>query len=190
MKKPLLILFIAIIVIGILVAGCGGGKSPETVVKEFTTALQAGDWEKAAVCVENENKAAFQKDIKDEEGEKIAKQILAQATFDVGSTTITGEQAVVNVKVTSLDMIRIAANMMSELMSLALASAFSEDGQGNIDAMVEQCLQNSLSDPNAPKTTTDTTVNMIKSKDGWKISADNDEFFDAMVGNMGKAFAE
>ena len=189
MKKTLLVLFIAIMTTGLLVAGCGG-KSPKAVVEEFTNAMQAGDWEKAAIYVENKDKAAFQEDIEDEEDEKMAKQILAQVTFDVGSTTITGEKAVVDIKVTSLDMVRIVTGMISELMPLALTLAFSEDSQSKMDTMATQYLQNSLSDPEAPKITTDTVVNLIKSNDGWKISADNDAFFDALVGNMGKAFAD
>ncbi|MCG8401409.1 MAG: DUF4878 domain-containing protein [Firmicutes bacterium] len=191
MKKSLLFVFIAIMAAGILVAGCGG-KSPETVVKEFTTAMKAGDWEKAALCLENEDTTILQKDVANEEEEKIAKQILAQATFEVGSATITGEQAIVNVKVTSIDMIRIVTGMMTELMSFALSSAFDGSGenQDNIDAMADQYLKNSISDPNAPKTTTDTTVNLIKIDGAWKISADNNEFLDALMGNIGKAFPE
>lgn len=190
MRKSRMILLVVIVAAGLVLAGCGG-PSPEVVVNEFTAALKAGDWEKAATYVENQDKTVFQKDIKDEKGEKFARLILSKAAFEIGKAEVSGNQAKVNVKVTAVDMVRVAAKTMSELIPMAIAAAFSQDGaQKDMEAMVEQYFMNSISDPQAPKTATDTAVNLVKTRDGWKVSANNEEFFNAMTGNMAKAFAK
>ncbi|HBV95844.1 MAG: hypothetical protein JL50_04290 [Peptococcaceae bacterium BICA1-7] len=190
MKKSRMLLLVVIVAAGLVLAGCGG-PSPEVVVSEFTAALKAGDWEKAATYMENQDKSAFQKDIKDEKGEKFARQILSKAAFELGKAEVSGNQAKVGVKVTAVDMVRVAAKTMSELMPIAIAAAFSEDGdQKDMEAMAEQYFMNSISDPQAPMTVTDTAINLVKTGDGWKVSASNEEFFNAMTGNMEKAFAQ
>lgn len=190
MRKSLRLLLVVIVAAGLVMAGCGG-PAPEVVVSEFTAALKAGDWEKAATYVENKDKAAFQKDIKDEKGERFARLILSKAAFEVGKAEVSGSQAKVNVKVTAVDMVRVAAKTMSELIPMAIVAAFSQDGdQKDMEAMAEQYFVNSISDPQAPMTATDTAINLVKTRDGWKVSASNEEFFNAMTGNMGKAFAK
>jgi len=45
--------------------------------------------------------------------------ILSKATYEVGTSSTTGEKS--TVKVTAIDMVRIATKVMSELMPMAFA---------------------------------------------------------------------
>lgn len=188
--KKILLVFLTLSIIGISITGCGG-KSPEVVFKEFGSALQTKNWAKAKTHLENNGNQLFQESTNDEEGEKIAKLILSTTLFEVESSEATNNQATIKVKVTALDMVRIVGQTMREILSLAFTEALSGKSQENMDVMMNQYLQNSISDPQAPKTTIDTSVRLIKTKNGWKISEEgNEDFFNAITGNLAKAFAQ
>lgn len=188
MRRKLILILALVVVVGLMMAGCGGPK-PEVVVSEFTAALQAGDWEKAATYVENQDKSAFKVD--DPEAEKFAKLILSKTAFEFGSVQTEGDKAKINVKVTAVDMVQVMTKAMGELMSMAFDSALSENGeQKDMEAVAQEHFMKSIADPQAPKTTTDTAVNLVKTSGGWKVAASNDDFFSAMTGNMDKAFSQ
>lgn len=187
LTKSVTLLLVVIVAAGLALTGCGG-PAPEVVVNEFTAALQAGDWEKAATYVENQDKSAFKMD--DPKAEQFAKLILSKATFEYGKPEISGDQAKVSVKVTAVDMVQVTTKAMSDLMAVAIDEALSQNGeQKDMEAMAEQYFMNGMADPKAPKVATDTAVNLVKTSGGWKIAASNDDFFNAMTGNMEKAFA-
>lgn len=173
-------------------AACSSGPSPTDVSKGFLGALKEANYEKAGSYVDKSDTSVIKSKIpgKDENSEKIGKIMLSKFTFEVGESKIDGDKATVKVKITSLDMVRIVSKTMSEIMPLAFASAFSSNGQQNINNLLEQHILNSMSDPKAPMTTTDTIINLIKTKDGWKIAQDNDELFNAITGNVMKAFSD
>jgi hypothetical protein len=62
-------------------------------------------------------------------------------------------------------------------------------GQENeVEAQMITALGNSINDPNAPKTTTEVDIKLIKGDKGWLIEA-NDELQNALTGNLSEAFA-
>jgi len=160
------ILFVLVGLIGIVLVGCSFGQSPETVTKEFLTSLQTCDFDKAATYTETSDKDISKDIIKNDEGERIGKLILSKATYEVGTSSTTGEKLTVKVKVTAIDMVRIATKVMSELMPMAFASAFSDDKNASneqMDSLMNQYLENSISDAQAPKVANEVNVNLIAS---------------------------
>jgi hypothetical protein len=56
-----------------------------------------------------------------------------------------------------------------------------------MNAMMDQYLDNSILDPQAPKVTTEVDVNLIKTKEGWKISQyNNDDLFNQLLETLQK----
>ena len=79
-------------------------------------------------------------------------------------------------------------NMLPDLFSLALGSAFSDEPEMDMDRTATQLLVNSVNDPNAPMVTTNMEFNLTKSKKGWLILCDDttgDALANAITGNLG-----
>jgi len=175
----------------LLTVGCSSGPPPDKVVKDFFDAMIKGDFETAAKFASG---ADIEKDVlkttKDEQGERLAKSILARVTYEVGDKKVEGDKAEVSVKVMAPDLLRITSKAMSELLPMAFAMAFSEDqSQEKSDALFQQYFENAINDPNAPMTPSDIKVKLEK-KDGSWIVKPGDELLNALTGNMAKAFGE
>lgn len=170
---------------------CSSGPSPSDISKQFLKYLNEADYEKVAILVDKSDTSEIKDRIPgdDKSAEKIGKLMLSKFSYVIGESKIDGDKATVNVKVTSLDMLRIVSKTISEIMPLAFASAFSNDGSQDMDSLMEQYMLNSMSDPNAPIISTNTVINLVKTDKGWKVSQDNDELFNAITGNAMKAFA-
>lgn len=185
--------FVAIILMLFLLPGlygCSVGESPKDVANNFLTALQQTDFEKASALVENAEMAnEFQQAMDAEEG-KAAKAMLSKIAFELGKAEESEDKATVEAKITSLDVGRIVANLMKELMPMTFASVFSDepDTEEKTQEAVDQYIMNAINDPNAPKTTTEVKINLVKTKDGWKIAEDNEKMLSALVGNVDKLF--
>lgn len=188
MRKIIVVMLVLLLTV--FVAGCG--KSPSTVTGEFLAAMKVADFEKAALNAEVSDKNTVAGEfLSDEKSEKYGKLILSKASYVVGEEKIEGDKATVKVKVTAIDMVRVATKAMSELMPMAFASAFSgddEESKKKMDAMMDQYFENSIADPEAPKVTKEVDVNLVKTKDGWKVAKDNEQLFDAYVGGAASAF--
>lgn len=175
----------------LLTVGCSSGPPPDKVVRDFFDAMIKGDFETAAKLAGG---ADIEKDVlkttKDEQGERLAKSVLARITYEVGDKKVEGDKAEVSVKVTAPDLLRITSKAMSELLPMVFAMAFSEDqSQEKSDALFQQYFENAINDPNAPMTTSDVKVKLEKKDGSWIVKPD-DELLNALTGNMAKAFGE
>ncbi|GAW91188.1 DUF4352 domain-containing protein [Calderihabitans maritimus] len=186
LKKYLSVLLVGVLVV---IAGCSAGPTPKQVTNDFLKALQDGDIETAKTFVVSD-KNLVENYFENEEAEKTAKLILSRITYEVGDYSVDGDTAVVNAKITSPDLLRIVGKAIQEMLPMAFAAAFSEStSQEAVDKMLEQYLENSISDPNAPMTTSQVKINLVKANGTWKISQDNDDLLNAVTGNIAKAFS-
>lgn len=176
----------ALIVLSLSVVGCSSGPSPKEVSQNFVKDLEKGDLKDARTYLVNQN-ANIQGG-----NEKLVDSIYSKMSVAFGDEKINGDHATVAAKVTSLDLTKIAASALQNMMGIAFASALGGGGQSSqtdTEKMAEQYMENAMNDPNVPKTTTDTQINLVKDKDGkWKIDTNNDEFVSAMIGNVDKFF--
>lgn len=182
----------AVLVLALLFGvGCLSGPSPDKVVRDFFDAMIKGDFVTAAKLA---GVADIQTDVlktpKDQQGEQIVKSILARVTYEIGGKKINGNKAEVSVKVTSPDLLRITGQVMTELLPVAFAMAFSqEQSSQNTEALFEQYFENAIKDPNAPMVTSDITVQLERKNGSWVIKPD-DALLNAITGNLAKAFSE
>jgi len=171
--------------------GCSSGPSPDKVVNDFLDAMVKGDLETAVKLAGGANiERDILKTAEDEQEERLVKSILSRVTYEVGDKKVEGDKAEVSVKITAPDLLRITSKAMSELLPMAFAMAFSEDqSQEETDTFIQQYFENAISDPNGPITTSDIKITLEKKDGSWVIQP-NDELFNALTGNVAKAFAE
>nr|WP_236587968.1 DUF5105 domain-containing protein [Tumebacillus amylolyticus] len=107
-------------------------------------------------------------------------------TYEIGEEKVDGNKATVQVKVNAVDftdlMTKMMQDMMGEAMSAALADPTKTPDQAEMEKKAQDALSKAIKDPNTPKKTTDVTVNLEKSGNSWKLTADNDKLITAAFG--------
>ncbi len=173
------------------IAGCDLFTPPKKTVESFMAAVEKGDFTTAGqFVVPNENLKSTIDKTNDPESEKIFKAVFTKVSHTIVSTSTSGETAQVTTSITSPDLLRITTSVMSQMMPLAVASAFSENSnQDDINQLMEQYLMNAIiTDPNAPMTTSEVVINLTKQDGKWLIVAD-DNLTNALTGNINKLSA-
>lgn len=176
-------------ILTISLTGCG--PKPDESVKGFFDALKNQDINSANEFVKGnakENKIEYD----DEQEEKLAKAIFKNLDYNITSTTQEGDKATVKVTVTAADLPKIFSKTVSDSLATAIASALSSEDDSDDkeqEKLIMQNLINSVNAPDAPKTTTDIEISLVKGDNKkWLIEAD-DELASAITGNIDKAFS-
>lgn len=184
-------LFTAIALIMPLLAIDCGGPSPEVVTRSFLDAMKNDQWAEAARFVDSSNLPASMSTLqnqaastseKDSDSERLAKLLFSRISYNLGSTKVEGDSATVKVQIKAVDLRRIIAKYISDILPLALASAFS-GGKAELAPKVNKYVEDAVADPQAPMSTTDIDVKLGRTQGQWRISA-NDELFNAMTGDL------
>lgn len=175
-----------------LLAGCAlFGPSPKEVAGNFLAAVQKVDPTEAQRWSESKDttpSTLFNQT--DPASEEMARAILSKVSFELGQEMINNDQATVDAKITSLDMGRIMAGAMKDMIGMAFAQAFSNDPNAEQQAktMGQRILLNAINDPNAPKTSSNVKIHLVKTAEGWKVSKDNPELLSALTGHADQLF--
>lgn len=181
-------------VVATMMIGCGSDTAstkeestpaPKEITKEFMTDLQKADLEAAAKLIDGGDKTVFtSKETK--ESEKVLKDMLGQLTYEFGEEKIDGKKATVQTKVNAVDFTAMFQKTMENLMGDALSAALADPTQAaNSDDMekkAQDVMEKAIKDPTTPKKSTDLTVNLVKTKDGWKLDSTNDQLITAAFG--------
>ena len=122
----------------------------------------------------------------DADQEKTIKAVFSKVDYQIVSSNVDGQNATVKAKVTSLDLPRIYGKVVGEMMPTLMAAAFANKTD-DTKSQLMQSFVNALNDPNAPKTTTDVDIKLVKGDKGWLIEP-TDDLLGALTGNMNKAF--
>lgn len=172
----------------IAVVGCFGA-SPESVTKDFFSAVKDGDFDTAAIYIKQDSEDEFRDELEsgqDLDDKKRAELIFSKLSWEIISTSTEKDQAEVKAKVTSIDMVSVATDVMNKILPLAFASAFDENSNDDkIEELTDQYFENAMSDPDAPTITSEITIKLVKEKGDWLIVPD-DDLLNAMTGNAGK----
>lgn len=168
--------------------GCSQPK-PEESVNKFFENLKKGDFKTASNYIGNDKNGTSL--FSDNKEEALTKQIFSKVSCEVVSSSVQGDNAVVKTKVTSPDLVKITGNMITELLPKIMSMAFSGGTKEDSEKMVNDYYAKSLSDPNAPKTTSEVNINLVmdKEKKIWIIKGD-DALLNALTGNLSKAVNE
>jgi len=193
MKKPTrFIIAIAVLLVPLTLTGCG--LSPDKTVAKFLDAFKAADsrgMSKYVLGGDTSNIEDF--DDQDPEAAEVALSVLSKLSYSIQKPTIDGKTATVPVSITSIDMPRLMANLLPQMCSAALASAFSEDSGESVEELSMRLTMNAINEPDAPMTTTRVNFPLTKERGKWLI-VPNDELgaslANAITGNLADLLAD
>ena len=154
-----------------VLAGCGGaGPKPTGTVEGFYAALRDGELTEAATYLEEgASLEAFEFDDPTEEG--IIKALFAELTFEPDDkVSVEGDEATVTGKVTSVDLVAVVMQTMTEMLPTLFALAFSDEEEVDTDALVEKAFLDAIADPDAPKSTTEMSIKLRRVEGKWLIA--------------------
>lgn len=188
-KRSLCLLVITVLFLSLIGCASTSTSKPDSAVSGFFDALKKEDVNSAAKFVKTDSKNEIS--YKNAEEEKIAKAVFSKLDYKIESSVVKGDTATVNAKVTTVDLVKITGNMISDLLPTLMAKALSGEDQNEAETekLINQYFTNSINDPSASKTTTDVIINLVKSEDkkSWLIDP-NDDLLNAMTGNLQNAF--
>lgn len=174
-----------LLVLSVAVAGCGG-PSPEAVTESYLDAMVAGDVEAAAEYVVADSGESVTDQLTSEDQEVLTNLILEKVTYEIKSSAVDGDSAVVHASITAPNLAIIITQVMSEMMPMAFA--LGDEGQEAANNLVDQMLRNAIAAEDVPLTTTDVAINLVKEDGQWLIAAENEELGNALIGNAKEAF--
>lgn len=186
MKTKLIWFVLIVFMVGAV--GCDlVASSPEKTVNNYLAAVKKMDFDAASKYVkQTDTSTSVFNNQDDPEAEQMMRAMFSKMSHKTLSSKITGNTAQVVTSITSLDMLRITSSVMGDLLPMAFASAFSEGSDSdNTDQIAQQMFMSALSDPNAPMTTEQVSINLIKENGKWLILADS-SLTNALTGNLGK----
>lgn len=156
-------------------------QTPTQVVDLYLAAMKKGDMvgaEKYSVeKMTDEQKAVFE-----QAPPEVTSAMFSQLEADVSNEQINGDKATVDVKLTAVDFMKATQEMMSAAMEAAMSGDTGGKTQEQLQAEMQEKMLASLKDPNSPKVTSDVTLHLEKTADGWKVSANNEALAGAMFG--------
>ncbi|WP_162287873.1 DUF4878 domain-containing protein [Indiicoccus explosivorum] len=173
----------------VFLSGCGE-EDPTTVVSNFLTAVQEGDFEKAGSYVEGgvDSLADDQETPEDEElflkmMESISENYEFQQPEEI---SVEESSAVVKAEITSIDFASVLSSTMAEVMPIAFANAFEEPTPETEKAMEELTFNTMIKYITAEDpvmATQDVEFNLEKDEDGNFKIIDDDSLTDAIFAN-------
>ena len=199
--KHILLIFVALLTFIILFAGCTNTPSdssittgtltynklsPEDTVKGFIESIKTSDFEKTSSYT-NDKDSRFEYGT--EEEERVFKPIFSKIEYEIVSSSIGNDSAVVKTEITAPDLDKIADQAVDDALNEAEESAL----EGNTDdikfsKMLIESFISQLAVPNLPLKTTKVNINLIKDEDTgkWVIELDED-LLNAITGDLGLA---
>ncbi len=185
MKKITLILISTLLVF--ILAACSSAVTPKEVVEKGITSIK----ELNLIQIQkyfNTDEISDENDILGEDFEVENMEIFALMTknisYEVIDEKIDGDEATVKAKITNINMTVI----MGEYITQALALAFSQIGQTDVDEdeiqkQMEDLLVDLLSKEDNEMITTEVDVKLNKVDEDWKIDL-NDDLVNALFGGL------
>ncbi|MDO5714314.1 MAG: hypothetical protein Q4Q07_07770 [Tissierellia bacterium] len=169
--------FIWVLILTLLagtVSACGGGgpkTSPEDDLKTFFEAFKAKDFEKAQGYIIGEEDKPFEMPEDDDPMTKKAMDLLTAIDYEIKDVKEDGENRIVNIDLTHVDldtaMEQIMSNVMAKAMELAM-SGEDVDIEAKAEEMVLEEFDKVINDESA-KITEAIPVTMVPSDGKWKI---------------------
>lgn len=186
-KKLLCITMFFIIVFSLL--GCTA--NPDTTIKGFFDALKKSDIETASRYL-NGNTSINKGGLKFEktEHEKLAKQIFSKITYQILSSSNSGDTIIVKTKITAPDLNSISGELVTELFPIIFnkAGKGEEINRQKVNELVMEYYGKRLNEDNLSMTTNEVDIKLTKSKDKktWLINPD-ESLSNAITGNLFKS---
>ncbi len=176
-NKLTLILFFSLIIIsiflGIIVYLCFS-NTPSQVAAKFFNSLKNGNYETAYNCISTSDKKELSySDFleKYQLNKKTVQMMFTKSIYKAFNAKIERDVAKVSLETTSPDTKTIAQSMMAEFLPIAMAIAFSNNGDNSdkIEKLMEDRLLQVLQNDKIPFTTKNETIDAIKEDGRWYV---------------------
>lgn len=190
MKKRKLKLFMPLLIIAVLLAGCGESKpKPEETVTKFMESLKKVDWQDMAGYVKDSDWKGEDEDLMGEESmQDFFTNTLEKMTYTVGESKIDGDNATVPVDIKYYDGTDLISQIMGEYFSKAMGIALS--GQEMSDEEATKMLGDMFSEKTQDLEDTYDEISIdfkcVKEDDKWVISDLDDNFLNVVTSNFNK----
>jgi len=180
MKRILSVLLT--LVLAAALAACGSTSAqPQDVFADYIAALQKGDYQQANTYLMPEAGDLTQA-LEQAVAEEAIKTWLSRMQVQNVTQQVNGDQATLTYQLVAPDLKVVITEVWNEMMELLRSPEFAEQlPQGDQEAMaakqkeIEQMtiekLVSRFADPEAPMSTQNGTATLVKTGEGWKISA-------------------
>jgi hypothetical protein len=162
--------------------GCSQVK-PEDSVKGYFEALKKQDIQAAQSFMQNQSEAFTG----EAEQEKILNLIFSNLNYEIISSKVDEDTAIVKLKVTACDLATVTGNMIKDLMGRLISMALSgeQDLEAKSAQLREEYFTKALKDPQTPLITSEIDINLVmdSSSKKWLIVGD-DNLANAITGNF------
>lgn len=187
MKKRLSLVCVFIMVFTLVSCGV---ESPEQAVNNALTAVKKSD-EDTIEKYFGEDDLLDSEDVDDDiediiDTDESSKLLFEKLSFDVLSSEIDGDRAVVETEITNIDLQSIFIEYLEESFDIIMARAFdaeADEDDEELEEELEQLFINLLSDEDNELLTSTVDINLLKDENGWKIDLD-DDLLDAIFGGL------
>jgi|GEM_PF-1164133 len=193
MKKLIVLLTAAALILGCI--GCSKKtETAEEAVSNFLTAITTQNSETAQQYVSSLDEIPFLSvDSTNSEGYYMTESILSSLAFEILSSEETNSSAVVNVKITAVDM----SAVVSDYFSIALELAFSGLEGLDLETKMEEAFMEAFDNNKHTLREAEVSIQLDKNSTGWNIPQIDDALLDALSGglssiasNLSNSFAE
>jgi uncharacterized lipoprotein YehR (DUF1307 family) len=179
--KKLMSLLLCLI-LSFAIVGCSGPK-PEESVKGYFDALKKQDIQAAQGYIQN-----GVKDISTgAQQEKLLKLVFSKLNYEIVSSTVQKDTAVIKVNVTAPDLAIVTGNMFKDLLGQLFTLAFSgtEDIEAKSAQLTEEYFTKALADPQVVVITSEVDINLVKDSNTKKwIIVSDEKLANAVTGNF------
>jgi len=171
---------LALVLCCLFAVGCSSGVRPDKVARQYVDAWIASDYDTVAKLMGEVNPIPPSSSWEYE----LMRSSLARDTYQVGNTTVNGENAEVSLTVKALDWVHIASKLASDTLSMKLATPSLDT-----NAYSRQYLTNAANDPDSAMVTLDVTLTLHKKDGSWIVEdPKGTNFENAVTGGMTSAF--
>jgi hypothetical protein len=176
--KNFKIISILLVVVLIVLAGCGGsGAKPEKTVEDCLNAIREGKLDSVNQYVLDGE--ASLSNVEDERNEVVLNEAFKKLEYEILESKVEGENAQVKVKIVAPDM----AKIMGQLMISALNNAFSGDSEEAMQEKMNNEMKEIFNSNSFEMVTSEVVVSLKQKDDKWLIDA-NEQFVNAITGNL------
>ena len=187
MKKRLSLVCVLIMVVTLVACG---GESPEQAVNNALTAVKKAD-EETIERYFGEDDLMDSGDIDDDiddiiDTEKSAKLLFENLSFETLSSQIDGDKAVVETKITNIDLQSVFIEYLKEAFEVVMSSAFdaeADEDDEEREKELEQLFTDLLNDEDNELVESTVEINLVKDEGSWRIDLDH-ELLDAIFGGL------
>lgn len=184
------ILKVLVLTIGLLcLVGCNQSK-PEQAVSDMFNAMKNTDIEKLSAILGSETQEIAEEDA----FLQLIKKSNQTLSYTIKESTIEGNKAKVVVDCTYGDLKPVIGDAMKNYMKNLFSVAFSgeQPTDEEVDAMLQECINNSLTSIQTQQCSSKVTIDCIKKDGVWVIdnTKENVPLADVFTGNMVSTFTE